>query len=58
MGNPDRMMPVGGAISNYKVTQEESASLVQENIQRGKEIEDNLESKISEIPSKYTVIPF
>ncbi|ARD85537.1 hypothetical protein FAD_1696 [Ferroplasma acidiphilum] len=58
MGNPERMAPVVGNYSNYKVTQEEAENIVMENARRGKEIEDNLETKLSEVPPQYTVIPY
>ena len=35
-----------GNYSNYKVTQEETENIVMENAKRGKEIEDNLETKL------------
>lgn len=58
MSNPDRMIPIEGYVSNYKVTQEETELIAQQNIMKGQEIEDNLETKIKEEPSQYTVIPF
>ena len=58
MSNPERMAPVVGNYSNYKVTQEETENIVMENAKRGKEIEDNLETKLSEVPPQYTVIPY
>ncbi|QRF76539.1 hypothetical protein Thermo_02065 [Thermoplasmatales archaeon] len=58
MNNPDRMIPIAGYVSSYKVTQEETEQIVQQNILKGKEIEDNLETKIREVPPQYRVIPF
>lgn len=54
LGNPTSMIPV----TNYRATQNEVTMLVMENIRRGQEIEDNLESKIKEVPPNYTVIPY
>ena len=58
ISNPYRMIPLGGTVSNYKVTQEEVSWLIDENLRRGKEIEENLDSKIKEVPPKFTVIPY
>ena len=54
LSNPTYMIPV----TNYKATQNEVSTLVMENIRRGKEIVENLESKIKGAPSNYTVIPY
>ena len=54
LSNPTYMIPV----TNYKATQNEVIMLVMENIRRGKEIEENLESKIKDVPPNYTVIPY
>ncbi len=56
MDNPLRMAPVEGEISSYKVNQDAVRNLVTENLERGKEIEANLESKLKEVPPKFTVI--
>ncbi len=58
MSNPKRMIPVVGAVSDYRVTQEEMAHILQENLERGHEIERNLESKLRENPPQYTTIPY
>lgn len=58
MSNPNRMIPVEGYVSNYKVTQEEIEQIAQQNVMKGKEIEDNFEKKIKEVPPQYTVIPY
>jgi len=58
MNNPERMAPVVGYVSNVKVMQEDNKNISIENAKRAKEIEDNLEEKINEIPPKYTVIPY
>ena len=58
MANPDRMIPVEGTISNYNVTQEEVAELVDENLARGKEIEKNLETRLKETNPSYKIIPY
>lgn len=58
MSNPTRMVPVYDYVSNYKVTKEETEQIAQQNIVKGKEIEDNLETKIKEVPPQYTVIPY
>ena len=57
MGNPNRMVPIAGYVSNIKVLKQVSEEIVNQNITKGKEIEDNLETKIKEMPPQYTVIP-
>lgn len=58
MSNPERLIPVAGYVSNVRVTQEETAKMSQENLERGQEIEGNLESKLRENPPQYTTIPY
>ena len=58
MGNPYVLLTGGGGPAGYKINQDEIASILQENLARGKEIEKNFESKINETPHSYEVIPY
>jgi hypothetical protein len=58
MSNPARLVPVTGAASNYEVSKEETMLLITENLERGKEIEQNLETKLNENPDGYELIEY
>jgi hypothetical protein len=58
ISNPYLMLTGGGGLQGYKITQDTVASIIQENISKGQEIEKNFESKRSEIPPQYTLIPY
>lgn len=58
MSNPNRIIPVEGQISNYNVTREEVGRIIQENIIRGKEIEENLDKILEEKPDYLEEIPY
>ncbi len=58
MSNPNLMLTGGIGMTGYRLTQDEVATILQENIARGQEIEKNFESKIKETPHGYEVIPY
>ena len=58
MSNSLRMVPVAGEITTYNVTKEELIKLVDDNISRGKEIEQNIENILKEQPPKFVSLPY
>ena len=58
MANPNRLLPVEGAVSNYTTTKQEVEQLSIECISKGQEIEKNLDKYIHENPPKYSVIEY
>ena len=58
MANPNRLLPVEGAVSNYTTTKQEVEQLTFECISKGQEIEKNLDKYIHENPPKYSVIEY
>lgn len=58
MSNPYLMLTGGMGMTGYRLTQDEVAAILQENLARGKEIEKNFESKIKENPPSYEIIPY
>ena len=56
MENPKRFIPVEGEISNYNITREEVQNIIQENLMRGKEIEENLDKIMEDKPNYLEII--
>ncbi|MGP6238895.1 hypothetical protein ACNF40_00565 [Cuniculiplasma sp. SKW4] len=58
MTNANRIIPVEGQISNYNMTKEEVEKIIQENLIRGKEIEENLDKILEDKPDYLEEIPY
>ena len=57
MSNPDRMIPLEGTISNYTVAKDATKAVIQRSLKLGKDIEQNLDARLSETPPNYVGIP-
>ena len=57
MSNPDRMIPLEGTISDYMVAKDATKAVIQRSLKLGKDIEQNLDARLSETPPNYVGIP-